>query len=138
MEKTEIRAVIKFYYLKGRTATQIKTKLDAVLGDKSPSFKTVYLWHTKFKNGRTCCEDQHRIGRPKDVTNEAMIEKIHKIVVADSNIKVREISKKVGISSERVHNILHQYLDMNKDSAGWVPRLITLDTKRIDDEPPVE
>ena len=36
----------------------------------------------------------------------------------------------MGISSERVHNILHQHLGMKKLSARWVPRLLTVDHKR--------
>uniref|UniRef100_T1IEW0 Uncharacterized protein n=1 Tax=Rhodnius prolixus TaxID=13249 RepID=T1IEW0_RHOPR len=32
----------------------------------------------------------------------------------DRRVKVREIASAVGISNERVHNILHQHLDMTK------------------------
>uniref|UniRef100_T1HXT9 Uncharacterized protein n=1 Tax=Rhodnius prolixus TaxID=13249 RepID=T1HXT9_RHOPR len=45
----------------------------------------------------------------------------------DRRVKVREIASAVGISNERVHNILHQHLDMTKLSARWVPRLLTFD-----------
>uniref|UniRef100_T1ICU8 Uncharacterized protein n=1 Tax=Rhodnius prolixus TaxID=13249 RepID=T1ICU8_RHOPR len=40
----------------------------------------------------------------------------------DRRVKVREIASAVGISNERVHNILHLHLDMTKLSARWVPR----------------
>ena len=45
-------------------------------------------------------------------------------------MKVREVSKAVDISTERVHHILHEYLNMRKLSARWVPRLLTLDHER--------
>lgn len=122
--------MIKFYFLKGKTATDVKKKLDAVLGVNSPSFKTVHKWIEEFKRGRTSCEDAARSGRPNEVTTEEMIEKVHKIVLADRRLKVRELAELVDISSERVHNILHQHLDMNKLCARWVPRLLTLDQKR--------
>jgi len=48
----------------------------------------------------------------------------------DRRAKVCEIANAVGISSERVHNILHQHLNMRKLSARWVPRLLTVDQKR--------
>ena len=36
----------------------------------------------------------------------------------------------LGISTERVHHILHGYLDMKKLSALWLPRFLTPDHKR--------
>ncbi|XP_020282790.1 histone-lysine N-methyltransferase SETMAR-like [Pseudomyrmex gracilis] len=130
MERTEIRAVIKFYVLKGKTVTQIKSKLNAVLGNSSPSISTVHTWVTDFKRGRTSCEDAHRSGRPNKVTTPAMIQKIHKIVMDDCRLKLRDIAEIVDISSERVHNILHEHLNMKKLCTQWVPRLLTLDQKQ--------
>ena len=49
----------------------------------------------------------------------------------DSKVKVREIAEIVFISNERVINILHTYLRMRKLSARRVPRLLTIDQKRI-------
>ncbi|XP_011165249.1 histone-lysine N-methyltransferase SETMAR-like [Solenopsis invicta] len=53
-----------------------------------------------------------------------------KSMMDDRRVKVREIASAVGISNERVHNILHQHLDISKLSARCVPRLLTLDQKR--------
>src|SRR5687768_12197365 len=61
-----------------------------------------------------------------------MIKKIHGIVLEERRVKVREIADIVGISNERVHNILHEHLAMKKlSSVRWVPRLLTTDQKRI-------
>ena len=43
-------------------------------------------------------------------------------VTDDCKLKVREISKMVNISTERVHNILHNHLDMLKLCTRQVPR----------------
>ena len=43
-----------------------------------------------------------------------MIEIIHRIVMEDRQIKVREIAKIVGFSVSAVHNILHEKLEMKK------------------------
>lgn len=131
MDKKEVRAVIKLFFLKGKTATQIKAKLNAVLGESAPSLKTVHTWVAEFKRGRTSCEDEPRSGRPKEVTTDEMIAKIHKIVMSDRRLKVREIAEIVSISTERVNNILHEHLGMKKLCARWVPRLLTLDQKRV-------
>lgn len=130
MEKTEIRAIIKYFYLKGLKAKEIKRELDSTLGESSPSHTTVKRWVAEFKMGRTCTADEPRSGRPAEVTTPETIEKIHKIVLADRRTKVREIAEAVGISSERVHNILHKYLGMNKLCARWVPRLLTPEQKQ--------
>ena len=46
-------------------------------------------------------------------------------------MKVREIAEAVGISTERVHNILHEKLHVKKLCTRWVPRLLTFDQKRM-------
>uniref|UniRef100_T1HY16 Uncharacterized protein n=1 Tax=Rhodnius prolixus TaxID=13249 RepID=T1HY16_RHOPR len=50
------------------------------------------------------------------VTTPEIIDKIHDMVMDDRRVKVREIASAVGISNERVHNILHQHLDMTNGS----------------------
>ena len=53
------------------------------------------------------------------------------MVLENKKLKVREIAKMVGISNERVCNVLHQHLHMKKLCAKWVPRSLTIDQKRI-------
>ncbi|KAL6265813.1 hypothetical protein P5V15_002631 [Pogonomyrmex californicus] len=53
------------------------------------------------------------------------------MVSDDRRIKIREIAEAMGISKEHVCHILTEELDMRKLSARWVPRLLTLDQKRI-------
>ena len=60
-----------------------------------------------------------------------MISKIHDIFLNDPKVKVREIVEIVSISTERVVNILYTHLCMRKLCARWVPRLLTIDQKRI-------
>ena len=60
-----------------------------------------------------------------------MIDKTHDIVLNDPKVKVREIAEIVSISTGRVVNILHTHLCMRKLCARWVPRLLTIDQKRI-------
>ena len=60
-----------------------------------------------------------------------MINKLHDILLNDPKVKVREIAEILSISIERVVNILHTHLCMRKLWARWVPRLRTIDQKRI-------
>ena len=58
-------------------------------------------------------------------------EKVHQVVLDNRRVKVREITKVVNISKERVYHILYQHLGIRKFSARWVPRLLTVDQKRV-------
>lgn len=60
-----------------------------------------------------------------------IIAEIHDLVIADGRLKVREIAGAVGISSERVHYILHQHLNEKIVSARCTRklRLLTVDKK---------
>ena len=53
------------------------------------------------------------------------------MVFDNKKLKVREIPKTVGISNERVYNILHKHLQMRKMCKRWVPRSVAIDQKRI-------
>ena len=51
-------------------------------------------------------------------------------MLADRQVKIRKIANIVGISTERIQNILHEKLGMRKLSARWVPRLLTVEQIR--------
>ncbi|GBP32815.1 Histone-lysine N-methyltransferase SETMAR [Eumeta japonica] len=130
MEKSEFRVLIKHYFYVKKTITETKEKLDKYYGDSAPSISMVKKWFTEFYCGRTSTSDAEHSGRPKEVITPQIVDKIHEMILDDRRMKVRELAHAVGISTERVHHILHEYLDMRKLSARWVPRLLTLDHKR--------
>ena len=55
----------------------------------------VHKWFTEFRCGRISTSDAERPGRPKEVTSQEIIDKIHDIVLNDRRLKVREISETV-------------------------------------------
>ncbi|XP_044753550.1 histone-lysine N-methyltransferase SETMAR-like [Coccinella septempunctata] len=130
MEKEQHRSVIRFLHLEGKAYEEIKDRLVADYEDHAPSMTTIRYWFNEFKRGRTSVFDEGRSGRPKEVTTEDMVIKIHDIVLADRRVKIKKIAEMVDMPYERVHNILHQHLKMKKLSTRWVPRLLTVDQKR--------
>ncbi|XP_033222853.1 uncharacterized protein LOC117176706 [Belonocnema kinseyi] len=102
----------------------------AQYGNAAPSISMVKKWFTEYRCGRTSTSDAERSARPKEVITPEIVNKIHGIILDDRRVKLREVAEAVGISAERLHYILHEYLDMKKLSARWVPRLLTLDHKR--------
>ena len=91
----------------------------------------VQEWFTEFRYGRTSTETIPSPGRSNEITTPEMINKIHDIVLNELNVEVREIAEILSISTERMVNILHTYLCMRKFYARWVPRLLTINPKRI-------
>jgi len=61
--------VIKHFYLKGLTPKEIKAEFNEVYGKSAPVFATVYTWVNEFKRGRTSTNDEHRSGRPVEITS---------------------------------------------------------------------
>ncbi|GFS79632.1 histone-lysine N-methyltransferase SETMAR [Trichonephila clavipes] len=131
MDKVEYRAVTKYSFLKGNTPTEIKDELDSVYGDSAPSFTTVKIWAAEFKRGRKSLGDDGCSGRPNTATIDENIAKVHKMVLDDHESKVSKIAEIMNMSKERVCHILNQHLGMRKLSVCWVPRLLTLDPKRV-------
>ncbi|GFU89610.1 histone-lysine N-methyltransferase SETMAR [Trichonephila clavipes] len=113
------------------TPTQIKDKLDSVYGDSTAPFTTVKYWAAKFKRDRKSLGDDERSGRPNTASTDENIAKVHQMVPDEHRIKVREIAEAMNMSTERVCHILNQDKGMRKLSACWVPRLLTLDQKRV-------
>ena len=86
-------------------------------------------WAADFKRGRSTIFDDVRSGRPKTAVSED--HDIRNAVLSDQRMKVRELSNIAQISTEHVHYVLHEKLHMKKLSARWVPRLLTVDQKRV-------
>ena len=129
MGKSEFRVLIKHYFLQGKSIKETERKLARYYKESAPSHSMGHKWFTEFRCGRISTSDAERPGRPKEVSSQEMINKIHDIVLNDRRLKVREISETVNMSVGRVWYILHECFGMKKLSARWVPRLLTADHK---------
>lgn len=123
--KIEHRAVIKFLTKSAKSPQCIFEEMASIYGAFGPSYATVKKWSRLFKLGRESIEDDPRSGRPISVVTEENVRKVRKLVLEDRRIKVWQIADTVGISKERVGEILHEHLNMTKVSARWVPKMLT-------------
>jgi len=64
------------------------------------------------------------------VTTPEIIDQIHELILKDRQISAKSIAEHLGISLEQVGFIIHEYLDMRKLSAKWVPKCLNADQKR--------
>ena len=127
--KTEFRVLIKHCFLTGKDTVQTRIWLEKNYGKSAPSKATICGWFNEFKQRRRDTSDATRSGRPIEASIPENIKKLHRIVLNDRKVKVRELADMLKISAERVHHILHEHLQMKKLCARWVPRLLTIDEK---------
>ena len=92
MEKSEFRALIKHCFLQGKSIKETEEKLAKYYKESAPSHGMIHKWFTEFRCCRISRSNTERPGRPKEVTSQEMIDKIHDIVLNDRRLKVREIS----------------------------------------------
>ena len=67
----DIRIIIKFSILLGKSATDIHTDLLAAIGDRAPSIQTTRKWMRAISEGRIDMDDDSRSGRPMSACGDA-------------------------------------------------------------------
>lgn len=91
MVKEQYWSVILFLFLEGKSRCETKEHLGAVFSDSFPLMATVKNWFNEFQRGRMSVFDEPHSGVPKMATTEINVTKIHDLVLADRQLKVREI-----------------------------------------------
>ena len=92
-------------------------------------YDTAKNWVAHFKRGDFSTCDAPRPGQPKTVTTPEIIGQIHELILEDRCISAKPIAEQLGISRERVGSIIHEYLNVRKLSAKWVPIYLNADQK---------
>ena len=114
MEKSEFCVFIKHCFLMGKNTFQAKQWLDKCYLNSVPSETTVKWWYADFKCGCTDTNDAecaHCLNSPVVPENT---KKLHKFILADRKLKLRERTKKLKMSEGNVFTILHEHLSMRK------------------------
>lgn len=130
MEKSEIRAVIKYLQKKRLSPKEIHEDMVGVLGESAPSYQVVKNLSREFKLGRQTCEHAKGAGRPVTVTIQENVNRVHDMVMADRRMTIRRIAEITDFSYGTIEKILTDILGLKKLSARWVPRMLTPDQKR--------
>lgn len=131
MNKTEYRAVIRFLTKEGKKPREIFDRLHAAYGDIAPSYTTVKDWSRLFKFGRESLEDDPRSGRPNEATTDEMVRKLEDLIIENARMTKNQLAEALDISTGSVLHILHEKLGMSKVSCRWVPRMLTVENKRL-------
>ena len=108
-----------------KNTVRAKQWLDKRYGDSGPGKSTITDWYAEFKRARTNTDDAERSDRPKSAVVPENITKVHKIVLGNRKLKLREIADTLKISEDSVFTILHESLGICKLLSKCVPRLLT-------------
>ena len=64
-----------------------------VYGSSAPSYGKVKFWVGEIKCSRTFLEDEARLGRPLDATDDKICKKVQDLVYSDRRIQVEETAQ---------------------------------------------
>ena len=87
--------LIEGYILRGKSIKETEGKLAKYYKESAPSHGMVHKWFTELCCCRISTRDAERPDRPKEMTSQNMIDKIHDTVLSDRRLKVRKISETV-------------------------------------------
>ena len=134
VEKSEFCVLIKHCFLMGKNTVLTKQWLDKCHLDFAPSETTIKRWYADFKRNRTDANDAERSDHPNSAVVLENTQNLHKLILADLKLKLREIAEELKISEGSAFTILHEHLSMRKLCSNWVQCLLTVDQKQhIDD-----
>ncbi|XP_012231347.2 protein GVQW3-like [Linepithema humile] len=125
----EQRAVIKFNFKLGKTATETYESMKIVYGDDCLSRSKVFEWYKRFKEGRESLKDDARTGRPTTSSTDANIAKIRDLLLTDHHLTCRMIAEEVNMAKTIVHEIIRNVLMKRKVCAKFFPHSLTPEQK---------
>ncbi|KAJ0180769.1 hypothetical protein K1T71_004173 [Dendrolimus kikuchii] len=94
----EIRYILKFYYRKGKNATQAAKKICDVYGPNAVSVRVAQIWFKRFQSGNFDIKDARRSGRPVTDKIDAIFEKVKQ----DRHISSYDVAGELGIDHKTV------------------------------------
>ena len=127
----EQRICIKFCFNLKKTAAETHQILQEAFGDNAMSQSKTFLWHKRFKDGRTSVDDDECSGRPSTSTTPENIAKVREAILADRRQTIHDVCEIIGLSYGTVQRILADNLNMRRISARFVPRQLSDDQKAI-------
>jgi len=106
------RSAIKFCFLNGINAAETLKMLEKAYGDRALPKSTTYDWYKLFKEGRERVEDEECLGRPSTSTDDAHIQKVKELVLANRRLTIRDIADEIGVSKGSINSILKDVLGL--------------------------
>ena len=125
-DENEIRTIIKFILVSGKTNLEIYEEVSRVCGEGVSSLRTIQRWVARFRGNDFSVEDKSRIGRPRE---EIDVKVIEDMLDCDPHVSAREIGRRLAINKNRIVDILKNQLQMSKVCAKWIPHQLSSSQK---------
>ena len=107
-----------------KTAAETHRMLQKAFGDNAMSQRNTFLWYKRFRNGWTSVENDERSGRPSTCTTPENIANVREVILADRRQTIHDVCE-IGLSYGTVQRILADNLNMRRNSARFVPSLLS-------------
>jgi hypothetical protein len=104
MDEVEMRSVIKYLHMKGKTPLQIFNEMKDTYAENGLSVFVIQYWVRKFKFGFSSVRDEVRPGRPADAVTDYYISKIKDLVFEDRRITINHSSSDHTFSRNSWYN----------------------------------
>ena len=100
----EIRAILKFFFVQGKSARETFREINGVLGDGAVSLRTAEERFRRFRAGENDTMDKPAGGRPVTTNTD----KIKEIIELDRHVASRDIAQEMGVSHQTILNHLRK------------------------------
>ena len=96
-----------------------------------PSHRPVFICFRQFQRNKFSVEGAPRLDRYSASVTEQTIDAVRKIIEDDPHSTYQQIEAILGINSTTINSIIHDYLNLRKACARWVPHTLTNDQKQL-------
>ena len=110
----DVRTLIKFHVLLGKSALECYKSLKEGLRTRAPSYETVWQWMNAVKNSWEGTDNASRSGVPTSATDECHVEQVKSVLERMHSISCTAIATEVGISPASVYPFLINSLGKEK------------------------
>ncbi|GBL82922.1 Disks large 1 tumor suppressor protein [Araneus ventricosus] len=112
--KLEMRAVIRFLWVKRCNRTEICWQLHEVYSENAMSRQAITKWCNMFENGCTDIDNTEHKGRLSTATNSEITARMNESILANRRVAVDKIANKLDISHGSVHKIAVKHFEFSK------------------------
>jgi len=106
-------------------AKNIHKEMLSMYDEHCLSRQAVQNWVQKFSEVRTSIEDEHRAGRPVEITTLETLQRVEDIIRAERRITVDAVATAIGCSRCQIYNMMREGLGFFKVCSRWMPRQLT-------------
>ena len=105
----------------GKNIVQGKQWLNKCYSDSALLERMVKRWYVVFNYGYADTNNAEHSGHPNSAVVPENTKKLHKRILANRKLKLRELAEELKISEGSAFTTLHGHLSMRKLCSKWVP-----------------